>query len=206
MHQVNDPSVPVHDDLTVRIKPDKPIPAEWKDKIVIQRSYRNNNNVRKANWEGEWLSAKFSDFGNYQAFADVVSPTLNELGRGDTIDLSPSSRIVFQPDDNFGVIKSFRAELDGQWLRFTNDKGWSHIYIFDERCPYGVHELKVTVEDLVGNTTTKNWWFKKYPYTPSKKKNSKKSGKGSGKKQVGSRKKKTAKPAAKRKTTAKKKK
>ena len=101
-----------------------------------------------------------------------------ELGKGDTVDLSPAKRIVFQPDDNFGVIKSFRAELDGQWLRFTNDKGWSHIYIFDERCPYGIHELKVTVEDLVGNVTTKSWWFKKYPYTPPKKKASKKSSKG----------------------------
>jgi hypothetical protein len=89
---------------------------------------------------------------------------------------------VFQPGDNFAV-KSFRAELDGSWLRFTNDKGRSHVYNFDERCPDGVHELKVTVEDIVGNTTTKVWWFKKYPYTaPPKKKVTKK---GSGKKQAG---------------------
>jgi hypothetical protein len=29
-----------------------------------------------------------------------------------------------------------------------------------------VHELKVRVEDIVGNVTVKTWWFKKYPYTP----------------------------------------
>jgi hypothetical protein len=205
MHQVNDPSVPVHDDLTVRIKPDKSIPADWRDKIVIQRSYRNENSIRKAKWEGEWLSAKFGDFGNFQAFADVAPPIINELGKGDTVDLSPASRIVFQPDDNFDVIKSFRAELDGKWLRFTNDKGRSHIYIFDERCPYGIHDLKVTVEDLVGNATTKSWWFKKYPYTPPKKKISKKNKKSTGKKQVSVGKKKTtAKPAVKKKSPTKK--
>jgi murein DD-endopeptidase MepM/ murein hydrolase activator NlpD len=179
VHQVNDPSVPVQDDLTVRVKPDKTIPAEWRDKIVIQRSYRNDNNVRKAVWEGEWLSAKFSDFGNFQAFADIIPPTVNDPdsyreGSGDTVDLSPAKRIVFQPGDNFGV-KSFRAELDGKWLRFTNDKGRSHIYIFDERCPYGIHELKVTVEDLAGNITAKTWVFKKYAYTPKKKVSKKKS-------------------------------
>lgn len=178
MHQGNDPSIPVHDDLTVRIKPGKTIPPEWKDKIVIQRTYRSNNSVRKAKWEGEWLTAKFGDFGNFQAYADNEPPALNELGKGDTVDLSPAKRIVFQPNDNFGVIKSFRAELDGQWLRFTNDKGWSYIYIFDERCPFGIHQLKVTVEDLVGNVTTKSWWFKKYRYTPPKKKILKKSRKG----------------------------
>ena len=55
-------------------------------------------------------------------------------------------------------------------------KAGTWTYIFDERCPNGVHELKVTVEDLVGNITTKHWWFKKYPYTPPKKKAVKKKG------------------------------
>ena len=189
MHQVNDASVPVHEELTVRIKPDKTITAEWKDKIVIQRNYRNSKTVRKAEWDSDsqWLGAKFDDFGNFQAFADVMAPSLNELGRGDTVDLSPATRIIFQPTDNFGI-KNFRAELDGKWLRFTNDKSRSYIYIFDERCPYGVHELKVTAEDLVGNVTTKSWWFKKYPYTPPKKKVSSKKRVASGKKKTSTKK------------------
>jgi murein DD-endopeptidase MepM/ murein hydrolase activator NlpD len=172
-HQLNDASVPVQEDLTIRLKPERAIGAELKSKIVIQRTYRNSRTAKKAEWQGEWMSAKFGDFGIFQAFVDEEPPVLNSLGKGDTVNLSPSSRIVFQPDDNFGV-KKFRAELDGKWLRFTNDKGWSHIYIFDERCPYGVHELKVTVEDLAGNITTKTWWFKKYPYTPPPKKKGKK--------------------------------
>jgi hypothetical protein len=200
-HQVNDPSVPVHEDLTVRIKPDKTIPAEWKDKIVIQQSYRGGSTTKKAEWDGAWLSARFGDFGNFQAFADITAPALNELGKADTVDLSPAGRIVFQPRDNFGI-KSFRAELDGKWLRFTNDKGWAHIYVFDERCPDGIHELKVSVEDLAGNVTQKTWWFKKYPYTPPpKKKISKKNKKG---KKTTSAKKTTSKKAASKKKTTKK--
>jgi murein DD-endopeptidase MepM/ murein hydrolase activator NlpD len=175
IHQVNDPSVPVHGEFTVRIKPDKPVPPEWRNKMIIQRSYRNDNTVRRAEWNGEWLSARFSDFGSFQAFADLVPPTINDLGKADTIDLSGTKRIVFQPDDNFDAIKSFRAELDGKWLRFTNDKGRSYIYIFDQRCPYGTHRLTVTVEDLAGNTTTKTWWFERHPYTPKKKSSAKKS-------------------------------
>ncbi|HWC54477.1 MAG TPA: hypothetical protein VG676_12905, partial [Chitinophagaceae bacterium] len=55
----------------------------------------------------------------------------------------------------------FRAELDGEWLIFTNDKGRSWIYRMDERCSYGVHRLKVRVTDLAGNETVKTWWFKR---------------------------------------------
>ncbi|MDP4264970.1 MAG: M23 family metallopeptidase [Bacteroidota bacterium] len=195
LHQVNDPSVPVQGELTVRIKPDKIISDPLREKIVIQRTYRSNHDVRKAEWNGEWMTAKFGDFGNFQAFTDTEPPVLNELGSGDTIDLSGSKRIVFQPGDNFDVIKNFRAELDGKWLRFTNDKGRLYIYIFDERCRYGLHELKVTVEDLVGNTTVKTWWFKKYAYKASSKKKAanKKSSKGK------------KKNTTKKKTTAKKK-
>ena len=167
LHQLNDNSYPVHEELTIRIKPTIQVKKEWRDKIVIQRN--GGNAVLKPIWQGEWLSAKTGAFGSFIALVDLNPPQLNNIGKGDTVNLSPASRIVFTPTDNSGI-KSFRAELDGKWLMFTNDKGRSWIYKFDEQCPFGVHELKVRVEDIVGNVTEKTWWFKKYPYTPPKKK------------------------------------
>lgn len=200
MYQVNDPSYPVHDDVTICIKPYKTIPDEWKDKLLMQRTGKGST-IRKVQLQNGWFTATFGDFGSYEVVADVTAPQINELGKGDTINLSSASRIVFTPIDNFGIVKNFRAELytcpidtsgalclpdsqaRGGWLRFTNDKSRNWIYKFDDRCPYGVHKLTVTATDLVGNTTTKSWWFKRYPYTaaPPKKKGVKK---GSGKKQV----------------------
>ncbi len=193
IHQVNDPSIPIHGQVKVRISPDKFIEPEWRNRVVIQRSYRNRNSVQAAKWEGEWLSANFGDFGNYQAFVDKEPPQINDPGKpgnGETIDLSRVSSIVFRPTDNFDVIRNFRAVLNGTWLRFTNDKGRTHIYKFDERLPYGIHTLEVTVEDLAGNLTRKSWVIKRAPYTPPKKKPVRKS---------------TRKPVTKKKTTVKKK-
>jgi murein DD-endopeptidase MepM/ murein hydrolase activator NlpD len=192
IQQLNEAVIPVQDNFTIRIKPDRAVPEDWRNKIVMQRTFRGSRNVRKADWKGDWLVADFGDFGSFQAFADMSAPTVNELGRGDTINLSADKRIIFTPADNFGI-KSFRAELNGKWLKFTNDKGRNWIYIFDEQSPFGVHQLKVTVEDLVGNTITKSWWFKKYPYTPPpprKKVSKKTSKKSSVKKKTGSTKKK----------------
>ena len=56
-------------------------------------------------------------------------------------------------------IKKFTATLDGNWLRFSNDKGSRFIYDFDEMCPAGEHELKIVAEDQVGNVTEKVYKF-----------------------------------------------
>jgi Peptidase family M23 len=179
LHQLNDNSIPVHEEMTVRIRPTKEIRKEWRDKIIIQRN--GGNAILKPKWEGQWLSFKTGSFGSFVALLDLSPPIINDpdvykKGKGDTLDLSPATRILFTPTDISGI-RNFRTELDSSWLMFTNDKGRTWIYNFDERCPYGIHHLKITVEDLVGNTTTKEWWFKKYPYTASPKKKKKVSSK-----------------------------
>lgn len=168
-----DASIPVHGEINIRIKPNVNIPAGLTDKIVVKRTDGQGVAYRKAEWQKGWVASKFYDFGSYQAFIDTLPPSFSGPGGVDTIDLSPSKRIVYYPNDNIGV-KSFRAELDGQWLMFTNDKGAAWIYNFDERCPYGVHRLKIRIEDIAGNVTSKEFSFKRDPYSPPKKTASKK--------------------------------
>ena len=169
-HQLNSPAYPLHDEAEIRVKPFRKVPDEFKNKLLMVRSDPKGYSVRKPRQEGDWMTAKFNDLGTYQLQLDTTAPYIPSLGKGDTIDLSPASRIIITPSDNFGQIRNFNAEIDGQWVRFTNDKSRSWVYIFDELCPYGVHELKLTVEDLVGNTNSKSCWFKRYPYTPPPKK------------------------------------
>ena len=173
-HRVNDPSIPVHCDFRMRLKPTTRLSEEDKQRTLLVREWKGSRNVRKAVWTQDWAMGSFSDFGNFQLFVDRVPPSVAPPAKlRDTLDLSSLHRIVFTPTDNFGI-RSFRAELNGEWLKFSNDKGRTWIYNFDEQVPYGVHHLKVKVEDIAGNTTVKEWWFKKYPYTPPKKKVTKK--------------------------------
>ncbi len=167
--QLSDASIPVHTHFTIRIKPDRNIPDSLKNKVLVERN-SHGSTVKKAEWQGGWLTARMGDFGTYTAFTDNIPPQINDLKGSqkinDTVLIMDGQRIIFQPTDNFDVIKTFRAELDGKWLRFTNDKGRYFVYTFDERCPYGIHRLKVTVEDLVGNQASREWWFKRTVYTP----------------------------------------
>jgi hypothetical protein len=148
-----DASIPSHDSITVRIKMND-IPAAWTDRIIIKNTCGTKTFYKKAGWQkNAWIAAKFRQFGTYQAFVDTEPPTINNP----PADLSRSTRIVFTPHDNFEVIKNFRVEVDGQWLRFTNDKGKTWIYTFDDKFPKGEHELRAIIEDEAGNITTRTW-------------------------------------------------
>jgi hypothetical protein len=91
---------------------------------------------------------------------DTIPPTI-AISFADGADLGRSTHIVFYVRDNLNAFKNVRAELDGKWLRFTNDKGRSFIYQFDEKCTTGLHVLEIAAEDEAGNKTTKVYRFRR---------------------------------------------
>ena len=166
VHKLGENNLPAHTNFEVRIKPDKTISYENKNKVIIRRTTGTRKENRKAEWNGEWMTAQFRDFGTFEAFVDNTPPSVNSLGSGEVVNLNKASRISFTPTDEFGIA-DFRAEVDGKWLRFTNDKGRTWVYNFDSRVPAGIHDLTLTVTDNAGNKTTRNWKFSRgVTYTP----------------------------------------
>jgi len=159
LHAVHTAQVPVHGYYTVRLKVDKSLQNIAEDKIVMQRTWGSKMDVVKPDRDGEWFSGKFREFGNFQLVVDNTPPVISQIGIREGANLSRASQIIFTVTDNMKEIKNFRAELDGKWLRFTNDKGRSFIYKFDEMCLPGNHELKVSVDDEAGNKTEKIFHF-----------------------------------------------
>jgi hypothetical protein len=157
LHTVHTAVVPVHGHFTIRLKP-VALPV-GSDKIIMQRTWGSKMDVVKPETDREWYSGKFREFGNFQLLVDSLPPVISPIGIRDNANLSRASQIIFIITDNMKKIKNFRAELDGKWLRFTNDKGRSFIYRFDEKCTASNHELKVSVEDEAGNQTTKMYRF-----------------------------------------------
>ncbi|MEJ7913495.1 MAG: hypothetical protein WKF70_10095, partial [Chitinophagaceae bacterium] len=151
VHSFINASIPAHDSITVRIKTE--LPDEVKQSAVIIGTAGTRKVVAKGRWNGSWVAAKFRQFGTFQVVIDTLPPSINPLPQN----LTRSSHIILTPRDNLGAIASFRAEVDGRWLRFTNNGGRSWVYRFDEHFLPGAHELRVTIEDVAGNSTSKTW-------------------------------------------------
>lgn len=156
VHTIGEVYIPLQDYFTVRIKPTA---AADKDRVVMQRFAGSKKDVQKVEWQGEWAAAKFRDFGNFQLVEDKTPPQIVPIGFADGSNLTRASRIAFTIKDNLEKFKNVRAELDGKWLRFTNDKGHTFIYIFDELCPRGEHSLMISAEDEAGNRVEKVFKF-----------------------------------------------
>ncbi len=155
IYQLHNPNVPVHVNFPIKIKATSLLP----DKMVMHSFANGKNDYAKAVYENGWYKASFREFGNFQLMVDTLPPTIAPVGFRDGMNCSKQSTIKFVILDNTEEIKKFTATLDGNWLRFSNDKGKTFVYIFDELCPPGQHELKIIAEDQVGNVNEKVYNF-----------------------------------------------
>jgi hypothetical protein len=153
VHVIGASYIPLQDSFLIRIRPLTPVSEEDKRFTVMQWFSGGKSAVQKAQWQFEWAYARFRDFGNFQLVVDNDPPVIVPSGFADGSNLSKASKIVFRVKDNLRAVKNVRAELDGKWLRFTNDKYLSFIYYFDEKCPPGTHQLRISAEDEAGNKT-----------------------------------------------------
>lgn len=162
IHTIGAPYIPAHEFFTIRIRPTKQFPNPAK--VIMQYSAGTRKIVKKVDWQGEWATAKFREFGQFNLIFDTIPPVITPVGFTNTnagTYLKSAKRMVFTVSDNLGSFQNFKAYLNGKWLRFTNDKGRNFIYVFDEHCPPGKNELKLIVEDVAGNTTEKVYHFQR---------------------------------------------
>jgi hypothetical protein len=159
IHTIGAPYIPLRDSFLIRIQPTRTLTDAERSRTVMQWFAGSKKEVQKVQWQGNWASARYRDFGNFQLIVDTEPPVIVPIGFIDGANLSKAVRIAFTVKDNFEELKNVRAELDGKWLRFTNDKGRTFLYYFDEKCMSGQHELKIHAEDEAGNVTEKTYNF-----------------------------------------------
>jgi murein DD-endopeptidase MepM/ murein hydrolase activator NlpD len=157
---LNGSYIPVHDYFTLKIKSNRRLTDEEKNKTVIELNYGSDKNIIKAKWNGDWAEEEFNRLGTARLLLDNSLPSVSPSRKEGALISSGSLRL--KGTTKIGDIESFRAELDGKWLRFARVKD-DFIYIFDEKCPKGSgsHTLKVTTINTAGNTNVQTFTFQR---------------------------------------------
>lgn len=160
IHQLHNGNIPVHSYFPVMIK--ATVPDSLTGKLMMERSWNGKTDYELAEpvlVDKGWYRSYFRAFGNFRLLIDTIPPVVVPLGLKDGMNAAKLKRLAFVISDNTENIGLFTATLDGQWLRFTNDKGRVFAYSFDEHCPPGDHELIITVSDQANNTIQKTYRF-----------------------------------------------
>lgn len=152
VHVMHTPMIPVHDSMMFRIKPNKQITESGRNRVIMIKTARGKTVVERASLVKGWYEAKFREFGEFWLEVDEVPPTIAMAGVNDGGVIGNNALITVTVTDNKKVLRSFRAELDGEWLLFSG-LGPVFRYRVDEYCPEGDHELKLIAEDEAGNIT-----------------------------------------------------
>ena len=153
LHRIGNTSIPLQVAMMVRLKPTRQLSASERERTIMQWSAGSKKAVKKVEWYNDWANAQFRDFGSFQLLLDMEPPVVVPIGFADGSNLSKASRLMFTIRDNNEKFNKVRAEIDGQWVRCSNDKGKTFIYRFDEHFPPGDHVLRIYAEDEAGNTT-----------------------------------------------------
>ncbi|HXB91880.1 MAG TPA: hypothetical protein VNU72_06310, partial [Puia sp.] len=165
VYRIGEPWIPLLDPVLVRMRPVSPgdslrgVERMDTTAVVMVGFHGASREVERPTWKNGWASARYREFGDFQLVRDTVPPVVSFPGAPEGALLNKASRIRIAVRDNLGATRHFRAELDGAWLCFTNDKGLDWIYRFDEHCLPGPHTLRVSVEDVAGNRTIKELHF-----------------------------------------------
>ncbi|RMZ60559.1 M23 family peptidase [Chryseobacterium nematophagum] len=153
-------NIPVHDNYSLKIKPNRKLRDEEKDKVVMELNYGSDKNVIKGKWNNGWVEGQFNRLGIVKLIVDNSLPSVSPNWKDGSLVNANSLRL--KGETAVGDIVSFRAELDGKWLRFTRVKN-DFIYVFDEKCPKGsgLRTLKIVITNTAGNTNTQTFTFQR---------------------------------------------
>jgi murein DD-endopeptidase MepM/ murein hydrolase activator NlpD len=152
VHVMHTPMIPVHDSMMFRIKPNKQITESGRNRVIMIKTARGKTVIERAVLVKGWYEAKFREFGEFWLEVDEAPPTIALAGVNDGGVIGNNALITVTVADNKKELRSFRAELDGEWLLFSG-LGPVFRYRVDEHCPEGDHELKLIAEDEAGNIT-----------------------------------------------------
>ena len=156
LHQVSSKFIALQKPYTLSIKCDW-IPENLRDKalIILVGQASGQKSAVGGEYSDGWVTAKTNLLGNFAVAIDKIPPTIIPLSIKEKKMLTNPSKVQFKISDNLSGIKSYRGEIDGNWVLFEYEPKLNTLsYTFDKsRMAFGKsHLLRLVVTDYQGNS------------------------------------------------------
>jgi len=154
--KLHNSSVPVHKSFRLTFDVSKFSMEELKTMHIAKKNRYGKLNYVSTKRKDNTLYTLNKGLGEFTLISDNYAPTIKAVGFKDQQWLTKFSRLKIKIHDKGSGIKTYRAELDGDWIRMAlNPKNGVLTYDFSDKPLVGtLHNLKVVVTDNVNNSTT----------------------------------------------------
>jgi hypothetical protein len=157
-HSLHYSYVPIHRYFDLQLKPNKPIPIDLRNKVVMKYSDDRSTDARAAaSVDKGWYKASVRNFGTYWLDIDTLPPVIRTSHKNNCR-LMNAKQITFEAKDETTSIKAFSGYIDGKWV-CVEQHGNRFFYKFDEHCSQGGHKFTFKVEDENGNSRSQDLTF-----------------------------------------------
>ena len=151
---LHDDSVPAHTNFIVSISNSK-LSNEKIDKTYIARIDGEKLIYNSTYRKDSIFSSRVKTLGKYKLVTDTLAPKIS-MSRPIEGKWVSQNLIQLQISDSGSGIKTYNGYLNGKWVLFEYDNKTNTIshYFNDEFLLNGTNELKVIVNDAMGNSAT----------------------------------------------------
>jgi murein DD-endopeptidase MepM/ murein hydrolase activator NlpD len=154
--KLHNSSVPVHNSFRLTFDVSKFSAEELKTLHIAKKNRYGKLYYVSTKRKDNTLYTLSKGLGEFTLTSDNYKPTIKAVGFKNEQWLTKFSKLKIKIHDKGSGIKTYRAELDGEWIRMAlNPKNGILTYDFSDKPLEGtLHNLKVVVTDNVNNSTT----------------------------------------------------
>ncbi|GMQ80962.1 MAG: M23 family metallopeptidase [Rhodothermia bacterium] len=162
VHRVHDENTPVQEPYSISID-GRDVPKRLQSRVTLGRVNSDGSmSYAGGSFRDGWVTSSVRSFGEFTITADTLAPSIRPINISSGKNMSRSSNIRIRIKDDFSGIKKYRGTIDGEWALFALDgKSGTLRYTFGDRLRAGVHELRLEVEDQLGNEQVYETSFKR---------------------------------------------
>src|SRR5690606_38143198 len=153
-YQLHNDFTPLHNYIDVSIKVGR-LKEELKNKALIVNIDRSGKYYsRGGEWRNNYITAPSKTFGGFAVMLDTIPPTIKPYNIYNNKNMSGNSSLIISIADNLSGIKSYRGEIDGNWVLMEYEAKQAHLIHEFDNLPAGEHLFKLELIDSVNNIST----------------------------------------------------
>lgn len=151
---LHDETVPAHSNFTITID-DAKFAENQKDKVYVASVNGSRKSYIPTTRKDNTYTAKTKTLGKFALVLDSSPPLVSIAKPIEGKWLSDQKSLQFSISDSLSGIKSYDGFLNGKWILFEYDSKTRRIthYFSDGIVAEGANELKLIVQDNLGNST-----------------------------------------------------